>query len=258
MSGVSGPGSCYGGTSSILISRLVSAWSRSSLRSRHAISASDSAGAEPRSRPLSSTSGSWPASETSTRTKRSGELGSILRALRASSASVRSGLFTAASDARSRRGSRVRGQLSAITGRRTERPAVCSTSSRCTDAVASRVRAAGHRSKRRGSPAAAPGSAQPANAERKKLGGQLLVEPAALVEPPELGIAADRFAVDEDLRHGPAARQVEQLLTESGVVVQVDLVVLDRRPVEQRFCANAVAAPGCRIHLNACHAGVKR
>src|SRR6266480_4896205 len=184
MSGVSGPGSCYGGTSSLLISRLVSAWSRSSLRSRHAISASDSAGAEPRSRPLSSTSGSWPASETSTRTKRSVE----------------------------------------------------------------------HRSKRRGSPAAAPGSAQPANAERKKLGGQLLVEPAALVEPPELGIAADRFAVDEDLRHGPAARQVEQLLTESGVVVQVDLVVLDPLPVEQRFCENAVAAPGCRIQLNACHA----
>ena len=38
------------------------------------------------------------------------------------------------------------------------------------------------------------------------LGGEPGVELTRLVEPPELGVAADRRSVDQDLRHGPAAR----------------------------------------------------
>ena len=59
--------------------------------------------------------------------------------------------------------------------------------------------------------------ALPAAAERKRrLGGEPLVELAAAVEAPELGVAADHLAVDEDLRHRPAAGQVEQRLPEVG------------------------------------------
>src|SRR5919199_3045493 len=35
-----------------------------------------------------------------------------------------------------------------------------------------------------------------------------LLEPAAAVELPELGVAADRLPVDQDLRDGPAARHL--------------------------------------------------
>src|SRR5205823_5015691 len=65
------------------------------------------------------------------------------------------------------------------------------------------------------------------------------------------------LAVDEDLRHRPAACQLEKLLTKERVVVEVDLVVFDPFSIEQRFCADAIAAPGRRIHLNACHAACK-
>src|SRR5947199_4602892 len=90
------------------------------------------------------------------------------------------------------------------------------------------------------------------------LGGQVLVERAALVEPPQLGVPADRLAVDEDLRDGPAARQLEELLPKVRVVVEIDLVVFDSLALEQRFRADAIAAPGRRIHLNACHPATKR
>src|SRR5205823_9397087 len=89
-------------------------------------------------------------------------------------------------------------------------------------------------------------------------GGQVLVERAGLVASPQLGVPADRLAVDEDLRDGPAARQLEELLPKLRVVVEVDLVVFDSLAIEQRFRADAVAAPGRRIHLNACHPATKR
>ena len=80
----------------------------------------------------------------------------------------------------------------------------------------------------RASPAAAPGTARPASAS----GREPLAEPAVAVEAPELGVAADRLAVDEDLRHRPAAGQVEQLLPEGRIVVERDLLV--REPARAR------------------------
>src|SRR6266513_5774116 len=217
-----------------------------------------SRGGGPRSRPLSWISETSPASGTSTPTRRFGEHESIRGGAPASSMCPRSARSTAASVARSRPGSRARERLSATIGRPTGLRGKCSTSSRCTDAAASRARAAGRRSRRRESAGAGPGSARAASAEQLRgLRGQLFVEPAALVQPPELGIAADRLAVDEDLRHRPAAGQLEELLPEMGVVVEVDLLVFDSLAIEQRFCADAIAAPGCRIHLNACHPASK-
>ena len=49
-------------------------------------------------------------------------------------------------------------------------------------------------------------------------------ETAVAIETPELRVAADRRLVDEDLGHGPAARQIEELLTEGGIVVERDLM----------------------------------
>src|SRR6266487_1787303 len=235
-----------------------SASSRSSADFPRPSSRNGSRGGGPRSRPLSSISETSPASGTSTPTRPFGERESIRGGARASSMCPRSARSTAASVARSRPGSRARERPSATIGRPTGRRGECSTSSRCTDAAASRARAAEHRSRRRESAGAEPGSARAASAERLRgLRGQLFVEPAALVQPPELGIAADRLAVDEDLRHRPAAGQLEQLLAEMGVVVEVDLLVFDSLAIEQRFCADAIAAPGCRIHLNACHPASK-
>src|SRR4029079_4817967 len=81
-----------------------------------------------------------------------------------------------------------------------------------------------------------------------------VVERAAAVELPELGVAADRAAVDQDLRDGPAARQVEQAAAEARVVVQRDLLVLAPACLEQRLGADAVAAPARRVHLHGGHA----
>ena len=69
-------------------------------------------------------------------------------------------------------------------------------------------------------------------------GGEQRVEPAVAVEAPELGVAADRLAVDQDLRHGPAARQVVERLAERGIVVERDLLV--RRAPSSR----AASSPG--------------
>ena len=65
----------------------------------------------------------------------------------------------------------------------------------------------------------------PALPARSTLRGEQLVEPAVAVEAPELGVAADRPVVDQDLRHRPAAGQVEERLPEGRVVVEVDLLV---------------------------------
>jgi formamidopyrimidine-DNA glycosylase len=91
-----------------------------------------------------------------------------------------------------------------------------------------------------------------------RVGGQQLIERAVAVETPELGVAADRLAVDQDLRHRPAARQLVEGLPERLVVVEVDLLVLEAAPVEQRLGADAVAAPARRIHLNSCHHHLQR
>ena len=56
----------------------------------------------------------------------------------------------------------------------------------------------------------------PAAARRRRYAAASCVELARRVEPPELGVAADRLAVDQDLRHRPAAGQVEQLARKSG------------------------------------------
>ena len=48
------------------------------------------------------------------------------------------------------------------------------------------------------------------------LRGEQVVEPAVALQAPELGVAADRAAVDQDLRHGPAAGQVVQRRSEAG------------------------------------------
>src|SRR5205823_9438750 len=76
---------------------------------------------------------------------------------------------------------------------------------------------------------------------------------AAAVELPQLCVAPDRPAVDEDLRHRPAARQVEQAPPKGRIVVERDLLVLDTTRIEQRLRADAVAAPARRIHLNPWH-----
>ena len=85
-------------------------------------------------------------------------------------------------------------------------------------------------------------------------GSEQRVEPAVAVEAPELGVAADRLAVDQDLRHGPAAASdVVDRLAERGIVVEGDLLVRDALRVEQRLRPHAVAAPARRIHLNPGH-----
>ncbi len=62
-------------------------------------------------------------------------------------------------------------------------------------------------------------------AGRAGSGGEELVEATFPVEAPELGVAADRPAVDEDLRHRPAAGRIEHRLPEGRVVVERDLLV---------------------------------
>jgi hypothetical protein len=88
--------------------------------------------------------------------------------------------------------------------------------------------------------------------------GRELVEAAVPVEAPELGIAADWHLVDEDLRDGPAARHLEQLLPEGWVVIHDDLLILEAAAVEERLRANAVAAPGRRVHPDSRHPPFQR
>ena len=58
------------------------------------------------------------------------------------------------------------------------------------------------------------------------LGGESGVELAGLVEPPELGVAADRRPVDQDLRHRPAARELlETPRRKAGSSSSEDLLV---------------------------------
>src|SRR5947199_10829688 len=52
-------------------------------------------------------------------------------------------------------------------------------------------------------------------------------EPRARVERRQLLEAADRLAVDEDLRDGPASGPLREVGAQRGVVGHVDLVVVD-------------------------------
>src|SRR5439155_9964397 len=136
------------------------------------------------------------------------------------------------------------------------RPAPCSTSSRSTAAPASRATAAARRSRRPAPGAAAPGTARTASSAADPapaLRGEQLVECARAVEAPELGVAADRAVVDDDLRDGPAPGEVEEALAEGGIVVEAHLVEVETPAVEERFRTHAVAAPARRIHLDPRH-----
>src|SRR5207248_6263480 len=84
-------------------------------------------------------------------------------------------------------------------------------------------------------------------------GGEQLVETAVAVEPPELGVAADRPVIDHDLRHGPPACEIEQPRPEARVLVDLDFVVLEPLRIEERLGTDAEAAPLRRIHANARH-----
>src|SRR5436190_335283 len=88
--------------------------------------------------------------------------------------------------------------------------------------------------------------------------GDELAEPAVAVEAPELRVAPDRVPVDQDLRHRPAAGQVEDRLPEGWIVVERDLLVRDPARVEQRLRPHAVAAPARRVDLNPGHCQLQR
>ena len=87
--------------------------------------------------------------------------------------------------------------------------------------------------------------------ERGELSGrEPLVEPAVAVEPPELGVAADR-ACRRSRIWGTVQPPVRSnsVRAERRVVVDPDLLVLDAARLEQRLRAHAVAAPARRVHL---------
>jgi len=76
--------------------------------------------------------------------------------------------------------------------------------------------------------------------------------------PPQLGVAADRAAADQDLRDRPAAGQLLQMCAELRVVVERYLLVLEPALVEQRLRPVAVAAPLRGVHLDRRHPQFKR
>ena len=228
--------------------RSASGASRSTPRTRRSTSRRSSRRGARRSRRRSSTSARSRASGTSTPTRRSGAR-SVHPLTPANELDRRRGEGAAPrrSARRSSAGIAAAGLDAArLPAARRRRAATCRTSSRSTAA-------AGEPCERCGTPidkirVAGRGTwycpTLPARAdERAPLRGEQLVEPALALEAPELGVAADRPAVDQDLRHGPAAGQVVQLRAERRVVVEVDLLVLEAARVEQRLRAHAVAAP---------------
>src|SRR5205823_12512192 len=84
-------------------------------------------------------------------------------------------------------------------------------------------------------------------------GGEELVEATFPVEAPELGVSADRPAVDQDLGYRPPERLSEHRLPEGRVVVERDLLVCEPAGVEERLRAHAEAAPARRVDLNPGH-----
>src|SRR5918994_4747490 len=92
----------------------------------------------------------------------------------------------------------------------------------------------------------------------RTLRGESGVELPRLVEPPELGVAADGRPVDQDLGHRPATGELLQVAAERGIVVEGDLLVRDALVVEQGLRADAVAAPPRGVDLNSAHCGLQR
>ena len=78
-----------------------------------------------------------------------------------------------------------------------------------------------------------------------------------LLEPPELAVAADRLAVDQDLRNGRAPRQLAEPQTEVRLLVDPDLLVRKVAPLEQRLCALGVAAPVGRVRIRTIRAEIE-
>src|SRR5206468_2270524 len=75
---------------------------------------------------------------------------------------------------------------------------------------------------------------------------------------PELRVAADRRPVDQDLRHGPAPGELEELLAERGIVVERDLLVLVSPRVEQCLGPDAVGAPASAVDPDPRHPACQR
>ena len=83
-------------------------------------------------------------------------------------------------------------------------------------------------------PVAARGTAPPAS-DSTRLRPRPLVEQSVALEPPELGVAADRLAVDHDLRDRPAAGEIEELLAKRRIVVEKHVLVLEPLPSSSAF-----------------------
>ena len=179
-----------------------------------ALAARSSRTARRRSRRRCSTSARSPASGTSTSTRRSGARASIRCARRASSTGDEVGAARRDQEARSPRASRARARRCATTASRT----AARGSMQKEFKVYGR---GGEPCDRCGTPIEKTRVARPRHVVLPDLpergsGGELLVELAGAVEPPELGVAADHLVADQDLRHRPAAGELVQLLAEGG------------------------------------------
>src|SRR5207244_1933184 len=85
-------------------------------------------------------------------------------------------------------------------------------------------------------------------------GGENRVEPPGLIEGAQLFVAPDNLAVNENFRHrAPAARHFDHLLTQLGVVRDVDLLERNAFAFEKRLGADAEGAIGGGIELNFRH-----
>ena len=95
----------------------------------------------------------------------------------------------------------------------------------------------------------APPAAQPSSG-----GGAELGQPARAVGRRELLKAADRLAVEDDLRERHHAGGGDELGPALGVLGEVDLVERDAAPFEQRLCRPAVAARFSGVDRDSIHA----
>src|SRR6188768_2672345 len=84
--------------------------------------------------------------------------------------------------------------------------------------------------------------------------GQERLEAAAAVERDQFVAAADVSLADEDLRHRPAACQLDHRLALGGLLVDADLIDgLDAALLQERFRAYAVRAGRRAVHLDGLH-----
>ena len=118
---------------------------------------------------------------------------------------------------------------------------------------ASRATAAARRSRRSASAGAVRGTARPVSPTQRA------VRRAGRRGRGARARCSRRSApVDQDLRHGPAARQVVERRAEAGSSSRFVSSYTIPGCVEQRLRANAVAAPARRVHLDLRHHGFKR